>query len=170
VAVLLWLIPFVILEWCLFLLRRYAPQFGVWFWQKSGIHIGSPRATYHAADWLLLFLSFVVLPIIWLPVASTVAAVGLKPSRMSRSLRLLKRPVYWLWYVVLLVIGAYLPYKLVWWIPDVSSLNKQAWSAGFRFALAYLLLISAWVALLMVVGSRVEKEDPEAIPSSGTSQ
>ena len=82
---------------------------------------------------------------------------------MARSLRLLMRPVYWLWVVVLLLIGAYLPYKLVWWIPDLSTLRKQAWSAGFRFALAYLFLISAWVALLLVIGERVEKEDPEPI-------
>ncbi|HKD83929.1 MAG TPA: hypothetical protein VKB58_04195 [Terriglobales bacterium] len=165
-AVLCWLIPFVVLEWCLFLLRRYAPQFGVWFWQKSGIHIGSPRATYHAADCLLLLLMCIVLPIIWLPVASTVAAAGLKPGRMSRSLRLLRRPAYWLWYIVLLVIGAYIPYKLIRWIPGLSTLSKQAWSAGVRFALAYLLLISAWVSLLLVVGSRAEKEDPEPIPST----
>ena len=82
---------------------------------------------------------------------------------MSHSLRLLRRPAYWLWYVVLLVIGAYIPYKVVWWVPDLSTLTKQAWSAGVRFALAYLILISAWVALLLVIGWRVEKEDPEPI-------
>jgi len=30
--------------------------------------------------------------------------------------------------------------------------------------LAYVILISAWVALLLVIGTRVEKEDPEMIP------
>ena len=34
---------------------------------------------------------------------------------------------------------------------------------GLRFLLAYVILISAWVALLLVVGTRVEKEDPEPI-------
>ena len=56
-------------------------------------------------------------------------------------------------------IGAY---KIIWWIPDAATLHKQAWSAGLRFFLAYLVLISAWVALLLVVGTRAEQEDPES--------
>ena len=63
-----------------------------------------------------------------------------------------------------MLIGVYVPYKLVWWIPDLSDLSRQAWSMGFRFLLAYVILISAWVALLLVIGTRVEKEDPERIP------
>ena len=55
-------------------------------------------------------------------------------------------------------------FRSVWWIPDLSDLRKQAWSMGSRFFLAYVLLITAWVALLLVVGARVEKEDPEMIP------
>ncbi len=81
--------------------------------------------------------------------------------RMLRSLRVLKRLRYWLWFLALLLIGAYLPYRLVWWIPDLSDLRKQSWSMGLRFALAYVL-ISAWVALLMVTGEHVEKEIPKA--------
>ena len=71
--------------------------------------------------------------------------------------------MYWLWFVVLVLIAGPIPYKLVWWIPDLSELRKQAWSMGLRFLLAYVILISAFVALLLVVGSRVEREDPEAI-------
>jgi len=165
IALALWAIALAAVEWCLVSLRVYAPQFGVWFWQKSPafLRFGSPRQVFHAADWLLLFLIWVLLPIAWLPVASTVAATGLKPKRMMHSLRLLKRPAYRLWFFALLLIGVYLPYKLVWWIPDLSTLTKQAWSMSARFALAYILLITAWVALLLVVGSRVEKEDPEPI-------
>ncbi len=162
IALALWAIPFAALEWWLFSLRKYAPQFGVWAWQK-GLHLGSPRQVYHLADWLLWLLIWILLPILWLPIASTAAAVGLKATRMARSLCVLKRPVFWLWFGILMLAGAYLPYKLIWWIPDVSTITKQAWSAGLRFALAYLLLISAWVSLLLVVGERVEKEDPEEI-------
>jgi len=164
IALVLWLIPLAAVEYGLLSLRIYIPQFGVWAWQK-GLRLGSPRQVSHVADWLLWFVIW-LLPFLWLPVASTVAAVGLKAKRMSRSLRVLKRLAYWIWVVVLLIVGAYLPYKLVWWIPDLSTLGKQAWSAGLRFALAYLLLISAWVALLLVVGERVEKEDPEPILSA----
>jgi hypothetical protein len=163
IALALWAVLLAIVEWRLFSLRQYAPQFGVWFWQKSGLHIGSPRQMFHAADWLLGFLIWILFPIVWLPVASTVAAAGLKPRRMLHSLRVLKRLAYWLWFWALMQIGAYIPYKLVWWIPDLSTLTKQAWSMGARFVLAYLFLITAWVALLLVVGSQVEKEDPEPI-------
>ena len=164
IALVVWAIPLAVIEWWLISLRIYVPQFGVWAWQK-GLRVGSPRQVYHVSDWLLWFVIW-LLPFIWLPVGSTVAAAGWKIKRISRSLRVLKRPVYSLWVVVLLLIGAYLPYKLVWWIPDLSTLRKQAWSAGFRFALAYLFLISAWVALLLVIGELVEREDPEPIVSA----
>ena len=62
-----------------------------------------------------------------------------------------------------MLIGAYVPYKLVRWIPDLSDLRKQAWSMGLRFFVAYVILITAFVALLLVVGSQVEQEDPETI-------
>jgi len=162
---LLWVIPFAALEWFLLSLRRYTPQFGVWFWQKSPhvLHFGSPRQMYHLADGLLLLL-IALLAAMWLPVATTVAAAGLKPRRMLRSLRVLKQIGYWLWLVVLLLVGGWIPHKLVWWIPDLNSLRAQAWSAGLRLLLAYVVLITAWVALLLVTGERVEREDPEKQP------
>lgn len=161
IALMLWAIPLAAIEWWLFGLRRYAPQFGVWFWQKfSALRFGNPRQMYRAADWAL-WIAMALLFAIWLPVASTVAAAGLKPSRMGRSLRVLRHAGYWGWLVVLIFLGVYLPGKFVWWIPDLSTLVRQAWSAGGRFFLAYVLLISAWVGLLLVVGVRAEKEDPE---------
>ena len=82
---------------------------------------------------------------------------------MVLSLRVLKRLGYWLWFCGLMLIGAYIPYKLIWWIPGLSDLRKQAWSMGLRFLIAYVILITAFVALLLIVGSRVEREDPEGI-------
>jgi hypothetical protein len=166
VALAVWAVFMLAAELLLFRLRKYAPQFGVWFWQKSPsfLRFGSPRQAFHAADWLLWFLIWVLLPAVWLPIATTVAAAGFGWKRMTRSLRVLRRPAYWLWFCALMLAGAYVPYKLVWWIPDLSDLSKQAWSMGFRFLLAYAILISAWVALLLVIGTRVEEEDPEMIP------
>ncbi len=165
VALAMWAIPLAAIEWSLISLRRYAPQFGVWFWQKlpAFLRFGSPRQVYHAADWLLWILLWILVPAVWLPIATTVAAFGLKPKRMARSLRVLKRLGYWLWFCALMLIGAYVPYKLIWWIPDLSDLRKQAWSMGLRFLIAYVILMTAFVALLLIVGSRVEREDPEGI-------
>jgi len=163
IALAIWIIPLAALEWLLFRCLRYAPQFGVWFWQKApALRFGSPRVIFHVAQWLIV-LTMALLVALWAPIASTVAAAGLKPGRMFRSWRILKRGSYWLWFVALALAGVYLPYKLVWWIPDLSTLRAQAWSMAGRFALAYLLLITAWVSLLLVIGSRVEKEDPEPV-------
>ena len=148
-----------LLLWC----RKFAPQFGVWFWQKSPSfpRFGTPRQVSHAADWLLWLLLWIIVPIVWLPIATTVAAFGIKLRRMMLSLRVLRRLSYWLWFCGLMLSGAYIPYRLVWWIPGLSDLRKQAWSMGLRFFVAYIILISAFVALLLVTGEYVEKEDPE---------
>ena len=165
IALALWGILFAAIAWSLISLRKYAPQFGVWFWQKSPsfLRFGSPRQVFHAAKGLLWLLLWVLLPAVWLPIATTVAAAGLPLKRMARSLRVLKRAIYWLWFCALMLIGGYVPFKLVRWVPELSDLRKQAWSMGLRFFVAYVTLITAFVALLLVVSSHVEKEDSEPI-------
>lgn len=160
VALAIWVLPFAALEWLLYWCLRFAPQFGVWYWQKvPALRFGSPREVFHVAQWVI-WIAIALLAAMWLPVASTVSAAGLKPKPMARSWRLLGRVQYWLWFCVLALVAVYLPYKLIWWIPEVNSLSAQAWSAGLRFALAYALLISAWVALLLVIGDALDKLDP----------
>ena len=159
IALALCLAPLAAVAWWLFSLRHYTPQFGVWFWQKfSGLRFGSPRGIYHAADWALLIL-MAVLIMLWLPIASTVAAIGFKGRRIGHSLRALTRPGYWAWMIALILIGGLVPYKLVYWVPDLGTLRQQAWSAGARLFFAYGVVISAWVSLLLVVGERAEAED-----------
>jgi hypothetical protein len=168
VALAIWAVLLAVLEWLLYSCLQYAPQFGVWLWQQvPALRFGSPRTISHLTEWLI-WIAMALLVALWLPVASTVAAAGLKPARMLRSWRLLKRPSYWLWCCALAFAGGYLPYKLVWWIPELNTLKQQAWSAGARFALAYVLLVSAWVALLLVIGDRLSEIDPitESNPSS----
>ena len=166
VALALWFALYVLVEWGLFRLRVYAPQFGVWFRQKMpGLLRGamSPRSVMLVAGWLLWFLFGVLLPAMWLPVATTVAAFGFIRGRMVHSQRVLRRPLYWVWFCALMFIGAYVPYKLIWWIPELGDLRKQAWSAGLRFVVAYFILITAGIALVWMTGSRTEKEDPDTI-------
>ncbi len=165
VALAVWAVCLAAIAWFLISLRRYTPQFGVWFWQKSPsfLRFGTPKEVFHTADWVLWLVLWVLVPAVWLPIATTAAAAGFRLKRMTRSLRVLRRPAYWLRFCVLMLIGVYVPYKLVWWIPDLSDLRKQAWSMGLRFFAAYVILISAWIALLLVIGTRVEKEDPQPI-------
>jgi hypothetical protein len=160
VAFLVWTIPFAGVEWLLYACMSFVPQFGVWWWQKApALRFGSPRAVSHAAEWVLLIV-MVLLGALWLPLASTVAAVGFKQPWLGRSWRLLRMGSYWLWLVLLVIVGGCLPYKIVWWIPELSTLAAQGWSAGLRLALAYTLVISAWVSLLLVIGDRLTVIDP----------
>jgi hypothetical protein len=159
VALALWAVVLAALLWLLMWLRRYPPQFGVWFWQKlpESLRFASPRQLTRGADWLLWSLILGMLAV-WLPVATTVAAKGFGNS-LTCSWRVLKRAMYWVWFCLLVFIGVYVPYQLVWWIPSVDDLRKQAWSTGVRFFAAYVIVTTAWIALVGMVGVRTERED-----------
>jgi hypothetical protein len=160
VALALWAIVAAAVLWFLIRLRAYPPQFGVWLWQKlpESLRLASPRQLALYADRLLWFFILVIVPAIWLPIATTVAAVGFA-SGLARSWRVLRRAMYWVWFFVLVFVGVYIPYKLTWWIPNVNDLRKEVWSMGLRFVAAYVLLITAWIALVWMGGVMTERED-----------
>ena len=160
VALFVWLLVVLAALFGVWSLLRYVPQFGVWFWQKSpeALRFGSPRQVTHAAIWVLRALLFLVIPAIWLPVATTVAAIGFG-RRMWRSWRVLKHGMYWVWFVVLLAIGGYVPYRLIEWVPSAETLKGQAWSMGLRFFAAYVICLTAALMLLCMVGARVDKAE-----------
>jgi len=159
VALALWAIVAGAVVWFLIWLRRYPPQFGVWFWQKlpESLRFASPRHLTQCANWLL-WLIILAVPAKWLPFASTISISGFGKQAM-RSWRVLIRPMYWVWFCVLILVGVYIPYKLIWWMPNLSDLRKQAWSMGLRFFASYVILITAWIALVWMVGVRTETED-----------
>ncbi len=154
----LWAVLLAAALWFLFWLRTYPPQFGVWLWQKlpESLRFATPRHLAQYADWLL-WLAMLGAVAKWLPIATTIAVSGFGRPAM-RSWHVLLRPLYWLWFCLLVLIGVYLPYKLIWWIPKVDDLRQQAWSMGLRFFAAYVIVISAWIALVWMVGVLTERE------------
>ena len=148
-----------VFAWLVLSLRPYVPQFAVWIRQKMGGG-PSPRNIMADANWLLLLLVGIVMPGLWLPIATTVSAVGFEPEHIVRSRRVWKRPLYWLWFCLLLGFGIYLPYKLVWWIPDLQTIRQQAWSMGLRFLLAYLIGVTAFLAVVWMTAWHTDREDP----------
>ena len=159
ISLAIWAAVYVILAWIIISAGNYTPQFSVWIRQK--VNAGPPpRNVMRDTDWLLFLLLWVALPAIWIPIATTVAAVGFSGVHARRSLRVLRRPLYWLLYCVLMALAAWVPYKLVTWAPDFSTLHQQAWSAGLRFAAAYIILITAGLGLMWVAGERTDREDP----------
>lgn len=158
-ALALWALVFGLFTWLLLSLHPYVPQFAVWLRQK--LNGGpSPRNLMADMNWLLFLLNCVVLPLLWVPIATTVSAIGFQPEHIICSRRVWKQPLYWLGFCLLLGVGIYIPYKLVWWIPDFQTIRQQAWSMGSRFLLAYTILITAGVALIWMVGVYTDREDP----------
>lgn len=147
------------IAWLILQAGNYTPQFAVWIRQKANAG-PAPRNVMHVSDWALLVLLWVVLPAVWLPIATTISAAGLSFRHFGRSLRVLRQPLYWILLCLLIALGVWVPYKLVTWVPDVMTLRQQAWSAGLRFAAAYFILISAFVLLVWMVGERTDREDP----------
>jgi hypothetical protein len=151
----IWAALLAALLWFFWDLRTYTPQAGVWIRQK--LNAGPPpRNVTRDLNWLIVLIVFVLIPAIWLPAGTTIAVSGFAKG-VARSWRVLKRPMYWVWFCVLVFVGVYIPYKLVWWIPNLDTLRKQAWTMGLRFFAAYVILITAWIALVWMVGMRVER-------------
>jgi hypothetical protein len=156
-----WFAAFVIVAWIIIRVGNYSPQFSVWIRQK--VNAGpTPRNVMRDTDWLLFLLLWVVLPAIWIPFATTIAAVGFSGAHMRRSLRVLRQPLYWLLFCVLMALAAWVPYKLVTWVPGLSTLRHQVWSAGLRFFAAYVVMITAGLGLMWVAGERTDRVDPIA--------
>lgn len=157
----IWVLVFVVIAWMLWDLHAYVPQFAVWFRQHLGAG-PSPRNVIAGASWLLLLLGGVVLPGLWVPIATTLAAVGFQAEHITLSRRVWKRPMYWMWFCLSLGVAVYIPYKLVWWIPDLQTIRQQAWSMGLRFLLAYATAMMAFIGLVWMTAGYTDREDPIA--------
>lgn len=55
-------------------------------------------------------------------------------------------------YIALFIVCAYLPYRLIWWVPALSGLNAQSASMVLRFTAAYLLAVTGWLVLASTLG------------------
>jgi hypothetical protein len=158
-ALAVWALVFVVLAWLLWRLDPYVPQLSVWLRQK--LNGGPPpRNVMAGVNRLLLLVVGFVMPGLWLPIATTVSAVGFQPEHIIHSRRVWKHPMYWLWFGLLLGAGIYVPYKLVWWIPDLQTIRQQAWSMGLRFLLAYLIGVTAFLAVVWLTAAYTDREDP----------
>lgn len=106
----------------------------------------SVQAIFDAALWVV---RWAVLPVLLLPMASSVAnqgwggfhGAGWKRSRQWR---------YWIQVVVLLLAGIWLPLHLITWVPGLSGFGMQMTSFLFRLLLAYLLFVASWIRVAQV--------------------
>ena len=123
------LLLFVVVAWMLWGMRDYVPQFAVWIRQK--LNGGPPpRNIMNDLNWLLLAIVGYVLPGLWIADRHHGCGLGVHPEHLARSRRVWKHGRYWLWLLLLLSAGLYVPYRMVWWIPEVQTIRQQAWSMG----------------------------------------
>ncbi len=130
---------------------------------RKPVHPATIAKVISAFVWLL---SWILTPLVLLPLALQVSVNGFAGFarigwrgvwKMLRSIRL------WLGYAVLFAIGAYLPDKIVSWVPQVSSLKLEFASASLRFLIAYLLTVTAWIVLLSLL-ARLSVDDADSAP------
>lgn len=84
---------------------------------------------------------WIVVPAVMLPVAAGAARSGLKGLWRGGS------KVFWLEYLVALVLGFYIPSLLMGRIPKLSGTAAQILSFVVRFGVAYVLMVTAWLAV-----------------------
>ena len=159
-----WALVFVVLAWMLWGIYGCVPQLAVWFRQKLGAG-PPPRNIMRDLNWLLLLIGGFVVPALWLPMATTISAVGFRAEHIVRSRCVWKRGIYWVWFFVLLAASVYIPYRLVWWIPDLQTLRQQAWSMTGRFLLAYSIAVTGFIAVAWMTALHTDREDPILIES-----
>jgi hypothetical protein len=117
--------------------------YGALAWWDSSVDAKSGvRKFSDVALWLLRWL---ILPVLLLPLATSVAAKGFR-GYTTEAWRVSKRWIYWIEVVVLLLCGIWVPLRIIDW-PHKMPFPLELTSALFRSFLAYLLFVVAWLLL-----------------------
>jgi hypothetical protein len=107
-----------------------------------------PAAVLRAIEMVLWLVRWMVLPVLWLPMVAGIAALGWRGFRALGSRW--RKPLYWVEAPVLLLMAAWLPLKLLAWVPEIGSFGLQMASFVARAAAAYLLFVAGWLAIAFV--------------------
>jgi hypothetical protein len=75
-------------------------------------------------------------------------AIRLVRRKVAGGRSAVKEPAFWVAVLLWLVVGLWLPYRLIWWVPSVDGMTAQAFSAGLRFVLAAGVFTKGWMWLV----------------------
>ena len=154
-AFLLWSVIFGLGLWLIGQLGSYDEQIGGWVRHAlPGFlrRMVTPRSAFSATSWLVGLLYFFFWPILFLPVSAEVAVKNFRGFYTVAAFRPLRELRFWIVYFVCFIIGAYVPYKLVWMTPTKpTTLNQQTWSMVLRLGVSYVLLVTAWLVLCAAI-------------------
>jgi hypothetical protein len=96
----------------------------------------TPEAISKAFTWAMVFLRWILLPLLIAPLA--IRAAGSGWPRFGRL-----APTW----LILFLLGAVVPHTIVYWVPALSGFWPRILSAALRFLFAYALMITAWTYL-----------------------
>lgn len=113
---------------------------------RKPVKPATPQAVFNAVLWVV---RWAIVPIVLLPVASSIASqgwggflgAGWKRSRQWK---------YWIQVVLLVLAGVWLPLHLITWVPWFASFGMQMTSFLVRLLIAYLLFVASWLRIEQV--------------------
>jgi hypothetical protein len=112
---------------------------------RKPVRPSSVLDVFNGALWVV---EWVVLPVLILPMVSAIAALGWRGFRGFGSGT--RRWLYWIQTPVLLLCAIWIPWKILQWVPQMSSFRMEVLSFGARVFVAYLLFVAAWLLLAFV--------------------
>jgi hypothetical protein len=121
---------------------KRVPLFALWAAVWIGLTVlVERRVPMRPWNWLLVWI---VIPCILLPLGAAAIGCGRKALASYSSWR------YWGFTVLLLVVGFYVPSRLIFWIPSVKGFVSEVASFIVRWFLAYQAFVTAWLMLAYV--------------------
>ena len=115
-------------------------RFSIWLASRLTMTIRKPISP-HGVGWVFSTLWTLVL------VGGAALLVPFATRGFAEAWRVCRKLAWWLDAVVVLVAGFYLPWKLVHWSPEIGGLITQTASMVVRFALAWAMVVTAWLLL-----------------------
>jgi hypothetical protein len=161
-AFLLWIGIGIVLLWFVNRMADYIPAFSGWLFTKQPPFMRarvSPGELATVLEWVSWIIVWFVIPIMLLPFGFESAHRGIRAfsaAGLRVGWKAVWRRTYWAVYLVFFAIGIYIPYRIIWWLPDMETMAGEFLSMAIRFGLAYLLSVSAWLLLLRVAGHSIE--------------
>ncbi len=111
-----------------------------------------PTSVQHAFHFIVRLLQWVVLPALLLPIAAAISVDGWRGVRW-RFIRRRRTWLYWIEVAVLLFCAVWVPFKLFFWVPQVTAFNAQLASFVLRIGVGYLLFVVCVLALEFLTAS-----------------
>lgn len=123
------------------------------------------RAPLETGLHLALLAAYTLFAIGFLVLGLHLARVRFAPEGV-RLLPVLQRAELWGAVALFAAISVWLPWRLITWVPRFETLAAQAWSAGIRFLVAWVLFAAGicWLAACLGLLSQ-ENPHAEAVPA-----